>query len=295
MTFAVVGWQWRLAAPPWTSLSGQASSRGPDWACRLVHVCSMWGPGRGQLWSQGSSCQGCGRAGKAERNPARLLKAWAPCINSESRPASTRSKGQGFWSLLVGGAAGSLGEGHALKAWGPTVRSHRWCWHFLLMRLLEGSFPAGWSNTPLDRVTPGAWLQLVSFLRLSQLRPSGFANACFLLLLRVSRKPARFRENVLVWVWIFKVGMSTGCSDPYWKEHWAASCRLTRLWWPPPEDLLLRPKNKMSSLTYVFRCLSPRTVEELRLFLVSLAFAFYSLGTSWEACLALQGPALGKC
>ena len=59
--------------------------------------------------------------------------------------------------------------------------------------------------------------------------------------------------------------------------------------------LLLRPKNKMSSLTYVFRCLSPSTVEELRLFLVSLAFAFYSLGTFWEACLALQGPALGKC
>ena len=51
----------------------------------------------------------------------------------------------------------------------------------------------------------------------------------------------------------------------------------------------------MSSLTCVFRCLSPSIVEELHLFLVSLTFAFYSLGTSCEVCLALQGPALGKC
>ena len=51
----------------------------------------------------------------------------------------------------------------------------------------------------------------------------------------------------------------------------------------------------MSLLTCVFRCLSPSIAEELHLFLVSLAFAFYSLGTSWEVCLALQGPALGTC
>ena len=33
MTFAVVGWQWSLAVPPWTSLSGQASSCGMSAQC----------------------------------------------------------------------------------------------------------------------------------------------------------------------------------------------------------------------------------------------------------------------
>ena len=63
-----------------------------------------------------------------------------------------------------------------------------------------------------------------------------------------------------------KRGWAEACNDPFWEdgrggevplqEHWAASLRRTRLWWPwpceqrwtPPEDLLFRPKVKMSPL-----------------------------------------------
>ena len=63
-----------------------------------------------------------------------------------------------------------------------------------------------------------------------------------------------------------KWGWTQACNNPFWKyggggevplqEHWAASLRLTRLWrlwpceqrWTPREDLLFRPKVKMSSL-----------------------------------------------
>ena len=50
----------------------------------------------GQLW------QGCARAGRGKRNPERFLKAWVPCSQCKARPASPRSRGQGFWFLLKG-------------------------------------------------------------------------------------------------------------------------------------------------------------------------------------------------
>lgn len=46
---------------------------------------------------------------------------------------------------------------------------------------------------------------------------------------------------------------------------------------------------------YVFRCLFPSTEEGVAFFLGSLEFAFYSLGTSCEACLPLQWIPLGEC
>ena len=102
--------------------------------------------------------QGCARAGRGKRNPERFLKAWAPCSQCKARPVSPRSRGQGLWFLLKGGAAVSLGKGCAHREQGCFGANSKEPWAvlaFLPNAASRGEFPGRVKPT----LTWTGWLQ----------------------------------------------------------------------------------------------------------------------------------------